>query len=155
MTEAHAKLSVVRNCSISSLFVCLGEGKQLAGGGWSAVAGGGGRRGEARQYTGRENLEQFPTTESWAWASVINLYSMHNPKDSITGPAVFGATHEKELRNQHRLQKRFRMYMKGIEILKVFNSSCTFWIGVYSRLFRTGIFQFLEPFGYCVQNCSK
>jgi hypothetical protein len=33
MTEAHAKLSVVRNCSKSSLHVCLGEGKQLAGGG--------------------------------------------------------------------------------------------------------------------------
>ncbi len=29
-----------------------------------------------RQYTGRENLEQFPTTESWAWASVINSYSL-------------------------------------------------------------------------------
>jgi hypothetical protein len=34
-----------------------GEGKQLAGGGWSAVVGGGG----GRQYT---NLEQFSTTES-------------------------------------------------------------------------------------------
>jgi hypothetical protein len=33
MTEAHAKLSVVGNCSKSSLPVCLGEGKQLAGGG--------------------------------------------------------------------------------------------------------------------------
>jgi hypothetical protein len=64
MTEAHAKLSIVQNCSKSSLRVCLGEGKQLAGRGWSAVAGGGGRRGEGRQYTGRENLEQIPTTES-------------------------------------------------------------------------------------------
>jgi hypothetical protein len=44
MTEAHAKLSVVRNCSISSLYVCLGEGKQLAGRGRSAGAGGGGRQ---------------------------------------------------------------------------------------------------------------
>jgi hypothetical protein len=33
MTEAHAKLSVVGNCSRSSLPVCLGEGTQLAGGG--------------------------------------------------------------------------------------------------------------------------
>ncbi len=44
MTEAHAKLSVVGNCSRSSLHVCLGEGEQLAGGGRSAVAGGGGRQ---------------------------------------------------------------------------------------------------------------
>jgi hypothetical protein len=43
MTEAQAKLSVVRNCSRSSPPVCLGEGEQLAGGGRSAVAGGGGR----------------------------------------------------------------------------------------------------------------
>jgi hypothetical protein len=64
LTEAYAKLSVVRKCSKSSVRVCLGEGNQLAGEGWSAVAGGGGRRGEDRQYTGRENLEQFPTTES-------------------------------------------------------------------------------------------
>jgi hypothetical protein len=28
------------------------------------------------QYTGRENLEQFPTTESLAWASVNNSYSL-------------------------------------------------------------------------------
>jgi hypothetical protein len=42
MTEAHAKLSVVRNCSRFSLHVCLGEGEQLAGRGRSAVAGGGG-----------------------------------------------------------------------------------------------------------------
>jgi hypothetical protein len=60
MTEAHATLSVVRNCSKSYLCVCLGEGKQLAGGGWSAVAGEGG----GRQYTGKQNLEQFSTTES-------------------------------------------------------------------------------------------
>jgi hypothetical protein len=33
ITEGHAKLSVVGNCSKSSLRVCLGEGKQLAGGG--------------------------------------------------------------------------------------------------------------------------
>jgi hypothetical protein len=43
MTEAHAKLSIVRKCSKSSLRVCLREGNQLAGGGWSAVAGGEGR----------------------------------------------------------------------------------------------------------------
>jgi hypothetical protein len=49
MTEAHAKLSVVRNCSKSSLRVCLGEREQLAGGGWSVVAEGGGRRGRADQ----------------------------------------------------------------------------------------------------------
>ncbi len=59
MTEVHTKLSVVRNCSRSSLHGCLGEGGQLAGWGRSAVAGGGG----GRQYTGRENLEQFSTTE--------------------------------------------------------------------------------------------
>jgi hypothetical protein len=44
MTEAHAKLYVVRNCSRSSLPVCLGEGEQFAGGGRSAAAGGGGRQ---------------------------------------------------------------------------------------------------------------
>ncbi len=44
MTKAHAKLTVVRNCSRSSFSVCLGEGKQLMGSGWSAVAGGGGRQ---------------------------------------------------------------------------------------------------------------
>jgi hypothetical protein len=44
MTEAHAKLFVLRNCSRSLLRVCLGMGEQLAGGGWSAVAGGGGRQ---------------------------------------------------------------------------------------------------------------
>jgi hypothetical protein len=43
ITEAHAQLSVVRNCSRSSLRVCVGEGQQLASGGRSAVAGGGGR----------------------------------------------------------------------------------------------------------------
>jgi hypothetical protein len=53
ITEAHAKLSVVRNCSKSSLHVCLGEGKQLAGGGWSAVTGGGG--GGADSTQGRES----------------------------------------------------------------------------------------------------
>jgi hypothetical protein len=31
ITEAHAKLSVVRNCSRSSLRVCLRRGTQLAG----------------------------------------------------------------------------------------------------------------------------
>ncbi len=44
MTEAHGKLSVVGNCSRSSLPVCLREGAQLAGGGWSAVAAGGKRQ---------------------------------------------------------------------------------------------------------------
>jgi hypothetical protein len=44
ITEAHGKLSVLRNCSRSSLHVCLGAGEQLAGGGRSAVAGGGGRQ---------------------------------------------------------------------------------------------------------------
>jgi hypothetical protein len=65
MTEAHAKLSVVRNCSKSSLRVCLGEGKQLAGGGdmVSSIRGWG-EEGGGQKYTGRENLKQFPTTES-------------------------------------------------------------------------------------------
>jgi hypothetical protein len=64
MTEAHAKLFVIRNCSKSSLRVCLGEGKQLAGGGVVSSSRGCGEEGEGRQYTSRENLEQFPTTES-------------------------------------------------------------------------------------------
>jgi hypothetical protein len=59
MTEAHAKLSVIRNCSKSSLPVCLGEGKQLAGGGWSAVAGGGGRRGMADSTQGERIWSSF------------------------------------------------------------------------------------------------
>jgi hypothetical protein len=56
ITEAHAQLSVVGNCSS----VCSGGGETARGWGWSAVAGGGG---EDRQYTGRENLAQL-TTES-------------------------------------------------------------------------------------------
>jgi hypothetical protein len=59
MTEAHAKLSVVRNCSKSSLLVFLGEGKQLAGGGWSAEAGGGGRRGEGNSTQGERIWSSF------------------------------------------------------------------------------------------------
>jgi hypothetical protein len=59
MTEAHAKLSVIQNCSKSSLRVCLGEGKQLAGGGWSAVAGGGGRRGRADSTQGERIWSSF------------------------------------------------------------------------------------------------
>jgi hypothetical protein len=43
ITEAHAQLSVIQNCSRSSLRVSMGGGEQLEGGGWSAVAGGGGR----------------------------------------------------------------------------------------------------------------
>jgi hypothetical protein len=42
ITEAHAQLSVVRNCSRFSLPVCSEEGNQLAGGGWLAVKRGGG-----------------------------------------------------------------------------------------------------------------
>jgi hypothetical protein len=59
MTEAHAKLSVVRNCSKSSLRVYLGEGKQLAGGGWSAVAGGGGGGGRADSTQGERIWSSF------------------------------------------------------------------------------------------------
>ncbi len=44
MTKAHAKLSVIGNCSRSSLPVCLGEGDTAGVRGWSAVAGGGGRQ---------------------------------------------------------------------------------------------------------------
>ncbi len=49
-----------------------GEGKQLAGGEWTVPAGvwGGG----GRQYTGRDNLEQFRTTKVKLWASVNNSY---------------------------------------------------------------------------------
>jgi hypothetical protein len=43
MTEAHAKLSVIRNCFKSSLRVSRG-GETAGGWGWSAVAGGGGRQ---------------------------------------------------------------------------------------------------------------
>ncbi len=57
MTEAHAKLSVVRNCSRSSLHVCLGEGEQLAGGGRSAVAGGG-RRQTVHRERERQKVER-------------------------------------------------------------------------------------------------
>jgi hypothetical protein len=64
MTEAPAKLSVVRNCSRSSLHVCLGEGEQLAGGGEVSSSRGWGEERGGIQYTGRENLEQFSTTES-------------------------------------------------------------------------------------------
>jgi hypothetical protein len=32
--------------------------------------------GEGRQYTRRDNLEQFRTTESQAWASVNNSYPL-------------------------------------------------------------------------------
>jgi hypothetical protein len=48
----------------------LGEGKQLAGWGGSAV-GGGGQQGVGvnRHHIGRENLEQFRTSENLVWAS--------------------------------------------------------------------------------------
>jgi hypothetical protein len=46
MTEANAKLSVVGNCSRSSLLVCLGEGTQLAGGGVVSSSRGGIHRGK-------------------------------------------------------------------------------------------------------------
>jgi hypothetical protein len=39
ITEAHAQLSVVQNCSSE----CSGGGETARGGEWSAVAGGGGR----------------------------------------------------------------------------------------------------------------
>ncbi len=42
ITEAHAQLSVIWNCSRFFLPVSSGGGEQLAGGGWSAVAGEGG-----------------------------------------------------------------------------------------------------------------
>jgi hypothetical protein len=38
----------------------------------AAAAGGGGNR----QHTGRENLEEFRTTENLAWASGNNSYSL-------------------------------------------------------------------------------
>jgi hypothetical protein len=57
LTEAHTQLSVVRNCSS----VCSG-GEETAGG--QGVVSSSMGWGEDRQYTGRENLEQFPTTES-------------------------------------------------------------------------------------------
>jgi hypothetical protein len=56
ITEAHAQLSVVGNCSI----VCSGGGETA--GGWGVISSSRGW-GEDRQYTGRENLEQFRTTE--------------------------------------------------------------------------------------------
>jgi hypothetical protein len=59
MTEAHAKLSAIRNCSRSSLRVCIRERKQLAGRGWSAVAEGGGRQTVHRET----ESEAFSTTE--------------------------------------------------------------------------------------------
>ncbi len=59
LTEAHAKLSVVRKCSKSSVRVCLGEGNQLAGGGWSAVAGVGGGGGRADSTQGERIWSSF------------------------------------------------------------------------------------------------
>jgi hypothetical protein len=41
ITEAHAQLCVIRNCSRSSLSVWVGEGKQLAGGGGQQYNGAG------------------------------------------------------------------------------------------------------------------
>jgi hypothetical protein len=64
ITEAHAQLSVVGNCSRFSLSVCSRVGKQLAGGGWSAIAGGEGGGTDSTLQTGIEHLEQFRTTES-------------------------------------------------------------------------------------------
>ncbi len=57
ITEAHAQLSVVGNCSI----VCSGGGETAGG---QRVVSSSRGRGEDRQYTRRENLEQFRTTES-------------------------------------------------------------------------------------------
>jgi hypothetical protein len=63
ITEAHAQLSVVGNCS-NPLSVCVwgrGNSWRAGSGGWSSVAGGGG--GGQTVHRG-ENLEQFRTTES-------------------------------------------------------------------------------------------
>ncbi len=60
ITEAHAQLSVVGNCSN----VCPGGGKTAGVRGVVSSNREWGEEGEGRQYTGRENLEQFPTTES-------------------------------------------------------------------------------------------
>jgi hypothetical protein len=57
ITEAHAQLCVVGNCSS----VCPGGGETASGQGVVSSSRG---WGEYRQYTGRENLEQFRTTES-------------------------------------------------------------------------------------------
>jgi hypothetical protein len=78
-------LTLLMSSLVPTSSVCSGGGEQLAGGGWSAVAGGGG---EHRQYTGRENLEQFPTTENWAWASVINPYSLYD-SNGVSATADF------------------------------------------------------------------
>ncbi len=57
ITEAHAQLSVVGNCSS----VCSGGGETAGGQGVVSSSMG---WGQDRQYTGRENLEQFCTSES-------------------------------------------------------------------------------------------
>ncbi len=59
-TEAHAQVSVVQTAPDSPSVCVLGEEKKLAVRGVVSSSKGQGDR----QYTGRENLEQFRTTES-------------------------------------------------------------------------------------------
>jgi hypothetical protein len=73
LTEAHAELSVVLNCSRFSLPVyCLPPpAPTTADHPLPASCF------PTPRHTRREDLEQFRTTESLAWASVINSYSLN------------------------------------------------------------------------------
>ncbi len=77
VTKTPAELSVVLNCSRFHLRVYI-----LSAYPFTAVCPGGvdnswqGVGTSSRHHTRRKNLEQFKTTESWAWASCINSYSL-------------------------------------------------------------------------------
>jgi hypothetical protein len=72
ITEAHAQLSVVGNCSRLSLPVYCLPPPPPATADLPPTAS----CFPSPRHTRREDLEQFRTTESWAWASIINSYSL-------------------------------------------------------------------------------
>ncbi len=86
ITEAAAQLSLVRNCSRFCLPVCSGGGEKKTAGAQGVVSSSRGWGRQAGLYTGKEHLEQFRTTESSAWASVNNSYSLphSSERDVIT-----------------------------------------------------------------------
>ncbi len=82
ITEAHAQLSVIGNCSS----VCSGEGETASGQGWSAVAGCGGGGGRADSTQGErirarifshfmcmEKTSGLTKTCGSLWSPLVNL----------------------------------------------------------------------------------
>ncbi len=69
-------LQILSLCTVCSTQTAAADPPPpIIGGGVDGGKAGAGVEG-SRQYTGRQNLEQFRTTKSWAWASGNNSYSL-------------------------------------------------------------------------------